>query len=186
VKERLIYQEIEYLAKELNHKMMENWKTHFVFSPSWWFLMTLTIIPWLLWWRFVDKKRLTEILLFGSFISLTSTFLDVIGWNYSLWIYPNTLLALCTPLVPIDYTLLPIGYMIIYQHCSKWKSFLTCIIIMAAFFAFVLEPLSEWLNIYKALKWKHSYSFISYIMIGISLKWLVKTLVNIQKSYPVK
>lgn len=176
------HNEIQQQTNKLNEMTMDNWINSFVFSLKWWILLALTIIPWFLWWKIVDKSRITEILLYGFFIVSISTFLDVIGWNYSLWFYPDTLLALCTPLVPIDYTLLPILYMIAYQYFSSWKSFSIVLLIMSFSFAFVWEPLAETLNIYKPLKWHHVYSFFGYFLLGFFLRVVVLKIIKIQKE----
>ncbi|MGM0875859.1 MAG: CBO0543 family protein [Bacillota bacterium] len=173
--------EIEKLIEKLNDMVVDDWKSNFVLTGKWWILFILTIVPWFLWWKIVDKKRITEILLFGFFIVIISTFLDIVGWNFSLWMYPKTLIPLCTPLVPVNYTLLPIGYMLIYQYLSNWNSFVKALIFMSAFFAFILEPLSEWMNFYKELNWSHTYSFLIYIFIGMIVKWLLEKMMRIQK-----
>lgn len=176
----LKHDELQQQMQKVNELMIDNWIKHFIFSTKWWVLLLLSIVPWFLWWKIVDKNRLKEILLYGLFIIIVSTFLDVIGWNYSLWFYPDTLLGLCTPLFPIDYTLLPISYMIAYQYFIKWKPFSIVILVMAFCFAFVIEPLTEVLNLYKTLNWEHFYSFPIYFLIGIFFKWLVSKIVSIE------
>lgn len=168
---------------ELNQMTIENWQNNFVFTGEWWILLVLSIVPWFLWWGILDKKRILEILLFGLFVIIITSFLDVLGWNFSQWYYPNTLLALCTPLFPMNYSLFPVFYMLIFQYFSKWKSFLVAAIIMSAVFSFILEPLSEWINYYKELKWKHIYSFPIYILLGISIKLLVEKIIGVHKKF---
>lgn len=173
------HNELQQQTIKLNEMMMGYWKNHYVFSPKWWILLALTIVPWFLWWKIVDKSRFTEILLYGFFIISISTFLDVMGWNYSLWFYPDTLLAFCTPLIPIDYTLLPIFYMLAYQYFSSWKSFSIVILILSFIFAFVWEPLAEMLNFYKPLKWNHAYSFIGFFLLGVFSRGIVLKIIKI-------
>lgn len=185
MKEKTKYFELEQHIKELNQMMLEEWKNYFIFTGEWWILLILSIVPWGLWWRILDKKRMIEILLFGLFVIIITTFLDVLGWNLSQWYYPNTLLPLCTPLLPINFALFPVIYMLIFQYFPKWKSFLVAVMIMSAVFSFILEPLSEWMNFYQALKWKHIYSFPSYILIGFSLKLLVEKILKVHKKFLV-
>lgn len=174
--------DIQQHSKKLNEMTMDYWIHNFVFSLKWWVLLALTIVPWFLWWKIVDKSRITEIFLFGFIIISFSTFLDVMGWNYSLWFYPNTLLGTCTPLIPIDYTLLPILYMLAYQYFSRWKSFSITILILSLTFAFVWEPLSEMLNFYKPLKWNHIYSFFGFFLMGVFSRGIVLKIIKIQKE----
>lgn len=173
--------EIQQRTIELNNMMMDYWIHNFVLSLKWWLLLVLTIVPWFFWWKVVDKSRILEILLYGILISSISTLLDVMGWNFSMWIYPNTLLPLCTPLVPIDYMLLPILYMLVYQYCSSWKSFSIVLLMMSSIFAFVLEPLAEMLNLYKPLKWNHVYSFFGFFLMGCFSRGFLLKIIKIQK-----
>jgi len=78
---------------------------------------------------------------------------------------------------------MPIFYMIIYQYFTKWKTFLIAITIMAFIFAFILEPLTAWLGIYKLYHWKYWYSFLPYILIGIVIKFLIDKLIKKQNGY---
>ncbi|MFS0892548.1 CBO0543 family protein [Peribacillus frigoritolerans] len=176
------HNEIQQQINKLNEMTMDNWIYNFVFSLKWWTLLVLSIVPWFLWWKIVDKSRITEILLYGFFIISVSTILEVIGWNYSLWFYPDTLLGLCTPLMPMDYTLLPIFYMLAYQYFSSWKSFSIALLILSFTFAFVLEPLAEMLNFYKTLKWNYVYSFFGYFLIGVFSRGVVLKIIKIQKE----
>lgn len=174
--------EIQQHTIELNKMMMDYWIHNFVFSLKWWILLALTIVPWFFWWKIVDKSRILEILLYGFFIISISTFLDVMGWNFSMWVYHDTILPLCTPLVPIDYTLLPILYMLVYQYFSSWKSFSIVLLIMSFIFAFVWEPLAEMLNLYKPLKWNHIYSFFGFFLMGVFSRGLVLKIIKIHKE----
>lgn len=175
------HEEIQQQFKHSQDLMTKDWLNHFVFSGEWWILLIITIVPWLLWWRLVDKSRILEISLYGLFISSVSTFLDILGWNYSFWFYPHTLLGTCTPLIPIDYTLLTIVYMVLYQYFSKWKSFTMMLLILSFILAFIMEPIAEMIDFYKPLKWHHIYSVPGYIVIGVFSKWLIEKSLKIQR-----
>ena len=176
------HNEIQQQIHKLNEMTRDYWIHNFVFSFKWWILLFLTIVPWFIWWKIVDKSRLTEISLYGFFIISVSTILDVIGWNYSLWYYPNNLLGICTPLIPIDYTLLPILYMLAYQYFPSWKSFSIVLLILSFTFAFVWEPLAEMMNFYKPLKWNHVYSFFGFFLMGVFSRRIVLKIIKIQKE----
>ncbi|MCQ6277378.1 hypothetical protein JMM81_21150 [Bacillus sp. V3B] len=182
MQENPTHNEIQKQINKSNEMTVDYWIHNFAFSLKWSILLALTIVPWFLWWKIVDKSRITEIFLYGFIIISFSTILDVIGWNYSLWFYPDTLLGLCTPLVPIDYTLLPILYMLAYQYFSSWKSFSIVLLILSFIFAFVLEPLSEMLNFYKPLKWNHVYSFFGFFLLGVFSRGIVLKITKIQKK----
>jgi hypothetical protein len=46
-----------------------------------------------------------------------------------------------------------INGILIGNHFLKWM------VIVASIFSFIIEPVLEWIEVYKELKWKHIYSF---------------------------
>lgn len=166
------------LEEELSRMVYDDWLNNQLFTWQWWLLLALTIIPWFVWWRLVDKNRKLEIFAYGLFIGIISSFLDVLGWNRHLWTYPIQFLPICTPLLPMDITLLPVSNMLVYQYFNQWKSFFGMNIIAACFYAFVSEPILEWMDIYKRLNWKYVYSVPIYISIALLGKWLINKMKN--------
>jgi len=61
------------------------WKTETLFSVKWWALIGLIAIVYALWWKIVDKRRLSQILLFGSFVATGMIVMDIIASNAVLW-----------------------------------------------------------------------------------------------------
>ncbi|GAA3321032.1 hypothetical protein GCM10020331_034490 [Ectobacillus funiculus] len=77
----------------------------------------------------------------GNFIVWVSVnaaswiFLDDIGVNCNLWSYPYKLTSVVPKLVAIDYGIIIIAHMSVYQHFKRWKSFfLIANVIMATIF----------------------------------------------------
>lgn len=157
-------------------EMMEQyWLQNSLFTWQWWLLLALAIIPWFIWWRLVDKRRLFEILTFGLTILFISIILDIIGQSYLLWIYPHRIhWATAPPILPYDTTVMPVAYMLTYQYATSWKAFIKWMIIVGLVYAFIAEPFLKWINVYKTLNWKYYYSFPIYIGLGLLTKWLVE------------
>jgi len=135
--------------------------------------LAVLIIPWIVWWILVDKKRLGEIVLFGLFIALTATLLDAIGNELTLWAYPHVLFPYVPRLCSVDFSLLPVMFMLIYQYFPKWKTFIGAITLVAAAGSFLAEPLFILMSIYEPHEWRVVYSFPVYIIIAIVFKWIV-------------
>jgi len=150
------------------------WIEHVLFSFNWWFLIILTILPWGIWWRFVDKKRIIEISLMGALVMISAVILDVIGVSLLLWLYTYKNIQMIPILSTIDLTIVPIVYMFVYQFFPKWKSYLIALVVVTTGSAFIAEPLFVWMDIYIQYSWKHMYSFFIYITIGIIFKWLIQ------------
>lgn len=146
------------------------WTEHVLFSFNWWFLVIVSIVPWFIWWKFVDKKRLIEILNVGFLSMVIVSLLDLIGSSFVFWTYGFKLVNMLLPLLTVDLTLLPVLNMFFYQFFPKWKSFIVANVGLALFGTFIAEPLFVWLGIYILHGWKYIYSLPIYIAIAIVLK----------------
>lgn len=168
------------LNRKINELRYHYWFTEVIFTLNWWVLLFLTVIPWLIWWKIADKKRLVEVLLYGILISLISVLLDEIGSYFSFWIYQYQLIPISPRLNPIDLTVMPVTYMVVYQFFKKWRPFLIAQLVLSLGAAFVAEPLFIWMGIYKPLNWELFYSSIIYFAMGVLTKWWVEHLLRIQ------
>ncbi|MCM3567749.1 CBO0543 family protein [Neobacillus mesonae] len=175
------YDEIRSIEYKLAEMKNEYWLHHDVFTFQWWLLLTIFILPWILWWRYVDKNRLKDIVLFGSLLMLLVGLLDDIGVNAQLWSYPYQLVQAIPRLAAIDYGILIVAHMTVYQFYTKWKSFIIVNLVMAAIFTFIFEPLTVWLNIYKLDNWKYIYSLPIYVAKAVFVKWLVQRINTMNK-----
>ncbi|HYK73705.1 MAG TPA: CBO0543 family protein, partial [Pseudoneobacillus sp.] len=147
--------EIKRKLKELRN---EHWLNEAFLSFNWCFLLLITILPWLIWWKFVDKKFLYRIICYGAFVSIFSILLDDIGSYYLLWIYQYQLVPITPRLNPIDLSVMPVTYMFVYQYFKKWKTFAIAQTILAFGAAFLCEPIFIWMDIYKPINWKLTFS----------------------------
>ena len=168
------YGEIRNLEYKIDKMKNEYWLHHDLFTFQWWLLLTIFILPWILWWRYVDKNRLKEIVLFGSLLMLLVGLMDDIGVTAHFWSYPHKLVQIVPRLVSIDYGILIVAHMSIYQFFGKWKSFIIVNLIMASIFTFIFEPLTVWLDIYKLDHWKYIYSLPIYVAKAVFVKWLIQ------------
>ncbi|VBB05276.1 Hypothetical protein LUCI_0483 [Lucifera butyrica] len=148
------------------HLSYTHWKTSVLFSIQWWSLFILAVAAYIIWWRFVDKHRLSEILLFGSFIAVGRMIMDLIGTNMVLWSYDISL----TPFIPSpfihDITDTPLVLMLVYQYCSSWRTFLIWTSIVTGIITFIFFPVSIAVNILTYFHWNHVYSFLLIILIA--------------------
>ncbi|WP_185766666.1 CBO0543 family protein [Niallia circulans] len=154
---------------------IDHWLYHDLFSIQWWILVSATIIPYFIWWKLVNKKRFYEIFTYGLLCGCFSIVLDIIGTEMLLWSYPDKLLPWIPPLIPADLVMIPITAMLVYQYTNKWQTFIIGTILWAALFSYIFEPLFvEWDMFVLGDYWKHSYSFIGFILLGIVLRVIFK------------
>jgi hypothetical protein len=170
------YKDISEVTRNLRDISYEHWLLYELFTFHWWFLLALSIIPWIIWWKVLDKYRMNEIIMFGLFIGLFSVIFEYIGeyialwWGYKIKLFPGGV----THIFPFDLTVLPVSYMLAYQYFPKWRSFFLGMLTLSFGAAFVFEPLLDWMDIYVLITWKYFYSFPIYLLMGLFFKWLVK------------
>jgi hypothetical protein len=161
---------------------LEHWWVAEFNRWNWWLSLALALVPLYIWWRYVDKKRILEICIYGLLVNILSSFLDVLGSELVWWDYPVRLIPNLPRLLPIDFTVIPVVYMLIYQYCPTWKSFVMVSIIQSAIFSFLMEPLMIYLNLYELVTWKLIYSFPIYILVACSCKIVVNLFLKVQKK----
>jgi hypothetical protein len=176
------FEEILSMHSELEKMESVYWKSHDLFSFQWWLLLLILIVPWIVWIRYVDRNRIKDILLFGALLIILVGLMDELGVNLSLWSYPYKLTYLITRLTAIDYGIIIVVHMFVYQFFRDWKSFLIVNTIIATIFTFICEPITVWLGIYKLGNWKYIYSLPIYILKASFIKWIVDVLLNKFKS----
>ena len=157
-----------------------HWLSYELFTIQFWLLIAMLILPWIIWWKLVDRKRFFEIVIFGLLINILVTTLDEIGCQLNLWEYRYDLEPLFPRLIPMNFSMLPIGYMLVYQYFTKWKTFIIANILLAAIFAFVGEPIFVFVKIYVLFNWRHIFSFPIYILIPVLFKAAMNSLIRIQ------
>jgi hypothetical protein len=172
------YNDILAIQQNLHLLKYEHWRQYELFTWQWWTILGMLIIPWIVWWRLVDKSRTATILCYGLYLMIVVSALDLLGVGLQLWAYPITLIPTIPIAIPLNCGMMPVAHMLIYQYLPRWKSFLIAEIIVSALGAFVAEPLVEKVGIYLALHWHHIWSFPIYMMKAVIGKLLIECLVS--------
>jgi hypothetical protein len=73
------YEDVQKARKTLSDESFQHWIHYDLLTWKWWILLILTIVPWFIWFKIVEKKRVHEILAFGLIISILAVLLDTIG-----------------------------------------------------------------------------------------------------------
>lgn len=162
---------------------IQHWLNYELFTYQFWFLLALLILPWFIWWRLADRRRFFEILIFMFLVQTAVTILDEFGCQLNLWEYQYDLEPLFPRLIPINFTLFPIGYGLIYQYFPKWKHYLAASAVASALYAFIGEWVFIRMDIYVLLEWKHIYSFPIYILLAAIFKLLMARIMKVSQKY---
>lgn len=165
------------LQREYAELAIENWLTDSLFTWTWWFLISATIIPWIIFFYLLDRNRALSIWLFGIMQMLITTFIDDLGSELNIWFYPIKFLPVSLIAMPFDFSIIPVFFMLVYQYFKTWRTFSMALLGVALLFAFVGEPFSVWAGAVSYHGWKYYHSFIFYILSGMfarafTQKWI--------------
>ena len=174
--------EITALKEHLHGLYLKHYAEKELFSVSWWIAVALLVIPLLIWWKMVDRKRLKEIVIFGFTCNMIASFLDVLLSDYVMWEYPVRVIPQLSLFMPVDYVIVPVVGMLLYQRFPKWGPFLLAITIASAVMSFICEPLAVAINMYRLVTWRYVYSFPIYIAIYAAIKFFTEKVVRLEAA----
>lgn len=159
------------------------WKTETLFSIKWWVLIAMNAISYAVWWKIVDKGRLNQLLLFGSFVAVGRILMDIIGTNTNLWSYDIREIPFFPSPFIHDFTITPLALMIVYQYSPSWKKFLAWTAVVSGVITFVLFPIFMAFNYLKYYNWNHIYSFILIILLAALSRVVVLGVLRMEQQY---
>lgn len=161
---------------------VEYWLQTNIHSWQWYVLLAMLIIPYIIWWKLVDKKRLLPIVAMGLMVMTTSNWMDQVGSELGWWYYPYKTLPVFPQMIPVNYSMLPVGYMLLYQYFVPWRSYLVAATVMTAIMTWVSEPVVHWMGIYVLVSWKYSFSFPVYMVIAYTHKRIIDAIITVSES----
>lgn len=177
------FQQILDAHKLFTQLRYEYWIAHEAYTALWWFLLFAWIAPWIIWWLLVDRKQLVEISFYGLVVMFITTILNAIGSVQNLWAYTVKLIPFTPHLESIDWSILPITYMLIYQYYPSWKEFLMAQTAIAILYSFIGEPFTIYiLKSYLPLNWNYLYSLPIYFILAVIPRAITKLLFTIEKA----
>jgi hypothetical protein len=144
-------------AEKIIHEKVDIWTSHILFSGLWWLGVALTILPWIIWIIFRKKESTHRLLYVGTYVMVVSLALDVLGDQFGFWHYRFNVIPVLPTYFPWDVTLMPVTVMLFLQIKPNGNPVIKAIL-FALFAAYIAEPFFSWLQIYKPIMWKFSYS----------------------------
>ncbi|MFC5450095.1 CBO0543 family protein [Paenibacillus aestuarii] len=161
--------QIQYLIQQ----KVKFWTSEVLFSSYWWFALSLSVIPWLIWWIFRNKRSTDRLFYAGLFVMCISLILDVLGDQLGFWYYRFNLIPVLPTYFPWDCTLMPVTIMFMLQIKPRTNPFIKAII-FAIVSSYIGEPIFKWMEVYVQSNWKYSYSVPIQIIIYLIAHYLSK------------
>jgi hypothetical protein len=174
------------LTLEISRLDIYEWRYLDLFTWQWWLLLIVLILPWIVFIKMVDKRSLPETLLFGSWVMIISETFDHIGYELGMWTYSVEVFPLFPRFEEVNFSVLPVTYMLIYQTHRDWKKYVQVIAIAAGIFTWICEPILIWLELYVPLTWIPAYGFPIYVAIGVITKWGTQKIYRLAKTEDAK
>lgn len=162
--------EISQLQQKLFSLRLQNYLAQDLWSLQWWLLLAALIIPWLIWFRLADRRRIFEMLSLGLMATTLTTIIDASGANSVLFVYPYELVPTVNWLIPITLGFVPVVFMLLHQYSPNWKTFMVNSTLVFAATAFLGEPLAKYLGMNVMVQWNYFYSFLVYMGTAVLLR----------------
>lgn len=170
------------LRMELWGKLYHKWISQEFLSFQWFVAFTVLVISYLILVKLVDKKRLKDLLLFGSLIAVAAALVDIIGVTMGLWEYTIHFLPVSPSVFPFDFTIVPVLYVFVLQYSTSWKNYIVYSLLADGFNSFIVNPLYIYLGILKYHRFNAFYMFLSIFIITTLLKLIYDWIDNVQRK----
>jgi hypothetical protein len=170
-------------GEEINSLYSSYWKQYSDFGTwQFWLVFSLLVIPIILLFFTIDRKRIFEIFFFGYTVHMLWSYIDIALGRNGYFVHTSFL----TPLLPhatnMTASVLPVGFLLVYQYCTNnKKNFYLLSVILSAVFAFGFASFEEFLGLVEVRKGMNNF-YIFLIDIGIVFisNWITKWLLRIK------
>lgn len=152
----------------LRHLMQSYWNAYsHVGTWQFWFIAISLILPLIILFFTVDKRRIFELFFFGFVVHMLWSYTLLALSSYNLFTHTYFL----TPLLPfglnVSASALPVGFLLVYQYCTnRGKNFFICALLISAVFAFGFSNLEESLGL---LDLQHGMNRIYIFLIDLAI-----------------
>lgn len=182
--------ELNKLKNEVNLLTEDFWSDYSNLGTwQFWVILSLLLIPIIILYFAIDRKRIFEIFFFGYTVHILWSYLNIMLERYSFMVHPYSL----TPVLPyalnITTSFLPVGFLLVYQYCTNnKKNYYLYTIALSAIFAFGFAPVEMSLGLLQLNKGLNFFyifiidiviAFVAYLFTKMLLKWKGKITSNI-------
>lgn len=169
-------------SEELNSMLLDYWKEYsYIDTWQFWLSGLFMIIPLIVLLVLVDRKRIFEVLFFGFTVHMLWSYTDAILGSTSLFIHEYFLIPLLPFALSIASSVLPVGFLLIYQYTTNHKkSFFLYITITSAVFAFCFAPLESYMGL---ISMDHGMNYFYIFLIDMAIAVIAYWLTNFFRKF---
>ncbi|MGI5838605.1 MAG: CBO0543 family protein [bacterium] len=154
------------------------WQQNFMTS-RWWAILVLIAVSYAVWWMLVDKRRLPELLLYGSFIAVARNIFGSWGTLTGRWTYVVDLIPLPEVAFINDLTIVALAYMLVYQYSKSWVSFLGLSVITGGVFSYIFFPILVRTGLLVIHNWTYTGTFLFLVITAAVMRGIIHIVLEI-------
>lgn len=139
--------------------LLRDWKSEII-TAKYFGVVAFIVIYYAIWWKLTDKRRISDLLLFGSFVAVMRLIIDISGVTAGLWFYEIRILPFAPSIFLHVLTITPLTWMLTLQYSPNWRQFFVWGAVAAAWVSFVLLPSFAYFGVYQMMNWNYIYSFL--------------------------
>jgi MFS family permease len=177
-----LHAEILQAKIRLHNLIYTDWITTDLFSIRWYGTVVFILFSYALCFWLLDKRRFTQILLFGSLMTVMVSLFDTFGTNFILWSYLTRIFPIVPSLFLYDFTIVPLYYMLVYQYSPDWKAFAFWNAAAAGIISFAIYPLLTALDMFALHNWRYAYFFPFIFTFGLIGRAVVLGVMAIEEN----
>ncbi|MCK0472686.1 CBO0543 family protein [Halalkalibacter sp. APA_J-10(15)] len=165
--------------EELNTIVQSYW-SQYSHMGTWqfWVVSSFLIIPLVILFFAVDRKRIFEVLFFGFVVHVLWTYAALALTNLGYFAYHYYSVPSLPASLNMTVSVLPVSFLLLYQYCTNHqKNFFLYLLLLSAVFAFgfaSIEIRMEFLELRGGMR--QLYLFLSDIIIGVLAYFLTQLL----------
>lgn len=184
-KQQSLYDNLKDIQHDLRHSWYDYWIEYSnIDTWQFWVLLGFFIVPLILIFLFIDKKRPLLLGFYGYNVHVFFTYIDLFGTSHSYWGYPYKFLPILPSSFSLDVSLVPATYMFMYQWIlNKQKNYYLYMVLLSAFLSFIFKPLLVLLNLFDFNRGTtYIHLFMGYLVIGVVARIVTNIFIYIGKK----
>lgn len=171
--------------EELNALFHSYWNQYSdMGSWQFWVITLLLVLPLILLFFTVDRKRIFEVFFFGFVVHIAWSY-TLIALNRAGYFMHNYYFIPYLPIaINVAGSLLPVGFLLVYQYTTKYKkSFYVYTLLLSVVFAYGFGSIEEYSGLTSYKKgMNQTYLFLIDIVIAFVAYWFTKLIKKISEK----
>jgi hypothetical protein len=172
-------------GEDLTKSWIDYWVAYSsVDTWQFWLNITLFIVPLIILYLFIDRKKAFHIGFFGFNVHVWFTYIDTFGVRLGLWSYPYQSMPLLSSNFGLDVSFIPVLLMLIFQYTLNHdKNFYLYAFAASLILTYTIKPIFvaiDLLQLHKGIGYIHL--VIALIPVILLSKWITNLFLYFEKS----